>query len=159
MALISTEMSFTNQGGETKIRNRFLLSAAPGVTVVLPAPPGPVSVSTLASASRAAASASSFRRPTNRVSGAGRLVVVLVNTVATFGRALSLPHCTGRRSDKSTRYPAGRSTQEVDVVGSATRDAPAMRRALLTTIGVPLLVDASPLWAAISNTLAALKVA
>jgi hypothetical protein len=33
--------------------------------------------------------------------------------------------------------------QVVDVVGPATGDAPAMRRAMLTTIGVPLLVAAA----------------
>jgi len=47
---------------------------------VLPAPPGPVRVSSRASASRAAAWANSVSRPTKRVSGAGSLV----DTVTTW---------------------------------------------------------------------------
>ncbi len=71
---------------------------------VLPAPPGPVRVSSRASDSRAAAWASSASRPTKRVSGTGRLVAGVVFGKEDLSSAGSAgPGC----GDGRLRRPAG----------------------------------------------------
>src|SRR6266849_7087613 len=105
---------------------------------VLPAPPAPVRVSSRASTRRAAAFASSASRPTKRVSGVGSVKDTICLRVEP--ESPTIQPGSGRKEQPAADR---KINQVVDVGCPTSRDPPAMHRAMLTTIGIPLSVATS----------------